>query len=718
MHKDDGTETIIPADYAPPVRRRRRRVPAEEPGARGPGPLAWTFLLLLIGLPLAAVLLTRPVEVTTIPTEARVSIDGAVLAFDERWIALKGPHRISVTAPGYLPWTRDIRVGRPQDDRIEAVLTPMPGALEVSVPDVEMAEVRLAGGDWQSAPARFDGLDAGAYQIEARAPRYKSASAEANVRGLDQTDEFVVELEPAWGTLALTLSPELGEAAMSAELWVDGDLRVAGLGTAETALDLMEGEHRVEIRAPKFAVWQESIQMIAGTSLRVGPVTLLPARATLKVETRPDRANLVLDGVFIGQAPLEFGLGPGDSHSIKAFLDGYKTKETGFSVEPGETRKLVVTLEPEFATVRVSVQPEDAAISILVDGEPVDPSADASTQGLRVSAGQHTLTASAEGYAPASVEMELLAGDVRDVALELMTEAAAAEAERLAAETARAERLASLPESVSGPLDMSFRLIRPHAVTLGSSRREPGRRANERLRDVDLTLPFYIATHEVTNAQFHAFDAAHESGYVGGLSLGGADQPVVNVTWAKAAAFANWMSAQAKLTPVYIIEADEVIGFHPEADGYRLPTEAEWAFVARSGGSEPWRNFPWGMTLPPPLKSGNYADLGAAELVARVLPGYRDGYAVTAPVGSFAPDRYGVYDLGGNVAEWVHDVYVLDPAQGRVLSEPMGEQAGTLHSQRGSSWAHARETELRFAYRGYGSQARNDLGFRLARRVQ
>lgn len=711
MQKDDGTETIIPASYRPPARHRRRRA-GTPPQNRRPGLLAWFFLLLLIAVPLAFVLMTRPLEVVTEPDDALVEVDGPVFEFEGRWLALKGPHTVRVEAEGYRAVEQTVEVGALEDDRVTIVLAPLPGSLEVSVPDAGQAEVRLGDGAWRKAPAFFSEVQPGTYQITARAPRFRGETVEVAVRGRGETERLSLTLAPTWGTLEVMLSPEPSDVIGRAELWVDGGLRLTGLGTESAQIELDEGTRNIEVRAPNFAAWQQEIEMQAGTSLTLAPITLLPARATLEVETRPDRAFLTLDGVAVGQAPLEFGLGSGEGHTLRAEAKGYEPREVEFDVGPGETRRVVLTLEPRFAKVRVKLTPPEARL--WVDGEPVSEKALAAPEGLRLMAGAHAFSAQAEGYAEAGLQVEVQAGETREVTLALLTEAEA----QARAEAERAERIAALPDTVSGPLGMQLRLVRPRPITLGSPRREPGRRANERQREVILERPFYIAIHEVTNAQFKAFAPTHRSGELGGLSLDGPAQPVVNVTWEQAARFANWMSAQAGLTEVYILDGDAITGFHPEADGYRLPTEAEWAFVARSGGVEPWSTYPWGMEMPPPLKFGNYADLNAAELVSRVLSGYRDGYVVSAPVGAFEPNRFGVHDLGGNVSEWVHDVYALDPSGGQIETDPMGTQSGALHSQRGSSWAHGRVTELRFSYRGYGSQGRDDLGFRLARRVQ
>jgi len=101
-----------------------------------------------------------------------------------------------------------------------------------------------------------------------------------------------------------------------------------------------------------------------------------------------------------------------------------------------------------------------------------------------------------------------------------------------------------------------------------------------------------------------------------------------------------------------------------------------------------------------------------------VIPDYDDGYAATAPVGSFAANSSGYFDLGGNVAEWTHDIYTVQPRSDATAVDPAATGDGTLHVIRGSSWKSAAVTELRLAYRDYGEGRRNDLGFRIARYAQ
>jgi len=257
-------------------------------------------------------------------------------------------------------------------------------------------------------------------------------------------------------------------------------------------------------------------------------------------------------------------------------------------------------------------------------------------------------------------------------------------------------------------------LFSPGKFSMGSSRREPGRRANETLRDVTLTRPFYLSTTEVTNAQFKKFDGKHDTGVYEDQKLNGDDQPVAKVTWLEAAAYCNFLSEHDRLPPFYKITDGKVVGINRTATGFRLPTEAEWEWVARTTpGTDAERRFPWGDNFPPPDRSGNYADRAAGHLVGRVIFGYNDNQIVSAPVATFPADPRGLFDIGGNVAEWINDFYEIPPELAQ--TDPMGPDTGEYHVIRGSSWMNGTITELRLTFRDYGTDGRPDLGFRIAR---
>jgi formylglycine-generating enzyme required for sulfatase activity len=261
-----------------------------------------------------------------------------------------------------------------------------------------------------------------------------------------------------------------------------------------------------------------------------------------------------------------------------------------------------------------------------------------------------------------------------------------------------------------------MRRVEPATFSMGASRAEVGRRANEVIVPVTITRPFLIGVHEVTNREFAEYRANHDSGTSLHPSLGADNNPVANISWADAVQYCNWLSQREGRTPAYKAEFGEWVPVYPLTDGYRLPTEAEWVLAIRYGGQKQPSKFSWGTKWPPPEKAGNYADRTALELVPSILPAYDDGYASTARVGSFEANALGIYDGGGNVAEWVNDFYTVPtPGVTKPIVDPTGPDRGTSHVIRGSSWRHAGVSELRLSFRDFSSKPRQDVGFRIAR---
>jgi formylglycine-generating enzyme required for sulfatase activity len=260
-------------------------------------------------------------------------------------------------------------------------------------------------------------------------------------------------------------------------------------------------------------------------------------------------------------------------------------------------------------------------------------------------------------------------------------------------------------------------LVNPGTFAMGSRRGEPGRRPNETERHVQLTRAFYIGAKEVTNRDFRQFSPGHAPAAFSGFELNGDEQPASRITWQDAVRFCNWLSRKEGLPPAYEERGGDFALIEPVGTGYRLPTEAEWAWAARFAAGASNHRFPWGDQTEPPPGSGNYADASAAGIVSSALLSYRDGFPVSAPVGAHAANELGLYDVGGNVAEWIHDRYRIysNSSKAAPAKDPTGPQTGGLRVIRGSSWKHAGETQLRLSYRDYGKEAKEDIGFRIAR---
>ena len=632
-------------------------------------------------------LTAKAVYIETEPSNADVDISGTLkLKLANRHLVRPGAHDLSLSAEGYHPLQERLNVTTEAAQHYIYRLEKLPGHLLIDSGAVTGAEVLLDGVSMGETPLNLRSLSPGEYVVEIRAERYFPLRTQVILEGLDREQRLDAELKPAWAEISFASEPPDAQV-------FSGDKM---LGATPLTAQLLEGRHEVRIKAAGYKVWQDSITVAAGEPQAVTGIRLEPADATLFLASSPARANATVNGNFLGLTPLEVPLTPGEATQIRLFKQGYKPAARSVTAQSGEQKRLSVNLEPELVPVVVRVEPEDA--KLFVDGAP----AGEGNRTLQLSTKKHQIEVRKQGYVDYRTDLTPHVGVDHELVVRL--------------KTVKQAKLESLKPIVTAPSGQTLKLFYPGAVTMGASRREPGRRANETIRSVKLTRPFYLALAEVTNREYRMFDKGFSSGAVRGNSLNGDTQPAANLTWEQAAGYCNWLSKEESLTPFYMEEDGRITGFDKAADGYRLPTEAEWAWAARTTNTGEILKFPWGAEMPPAKNSGNYADRKAAALFGRIIGNYDDGYAVSAPVGSFTPNDKGLFDLGGNVAEWVNDFYdVVVSVGGKVELDPMGPASGEFHVIRGSSWAHGAITGLRLSYRDYGSKSREDVGFRIAR---
>ncbi len=239
---------------------------------------------------------------------------------------------------------------------------------------------------------------------------------------------------------------------------------------------------------------------------------------------------------------------------------------------------------------------------------------------------------------------------------------------------------------------------------------------------------FYLAKYEVTVAEFQAFIEANpayqtdaeKEGYswkytdkweqMTGINwrhdAAGElrpptdfNHPVLHVSWNDAMAYCAWRSKKT-------------------GQNYRLPTEAEWEYAAGNGTRH--TKYSWGNAAPSGKNGGNVADESKrpADGVgwATKFDGFNDGYWFTAPVGSYNPNDFGLYDMTGNVWEWCSDWYSADYYKNSPSVNPSGPASGSDRVARGGSWSNVSQN-CRPANR-YVSAPGNRydvVGFRLAR---
>jgi formylglycine-generating enzyme required for sulfatase activity len=649
------------------------------------------FVLLL--LVVAFVLLATPVSVRITPEPERYSLRGfpPAISVGERQLVLPGSYTVTAGLTGYRPLQQTIEVPSGGLQSFELQLEELPG--QVSIELQPAVPFRLFVND---AAVLADGrqpaeIPGGTHRLRIETERYLPVEETLVVAGKGEAQQVAYVLQPAWASVRIDSQPP------GATVEVDGE--PAGVTPLET--ELLQGERRLVLKLEKYQDLTLPLQVVAGTDLAPDTLQLQPADGRVVLGSDPAGASVSVGGVFHGTTPVTLSLASGVEHALRLTKPGYRHFDKQLQLAADEEQTLDARLQPQYGIVFVTAQPADATLQ--VDGR----DAGKATQRLQLTTRSHTLVISKPGYASQTVTVTPRTGTSQNVDVTLVT-----------AEQARTRKQAmAMPAVKTSVAGQQLRLIRPQgSFRMGASRREAGRRANESVRQVQLVRPFYLAAREVTNAEYRQFSPAHSSGSAEGVSLNADSQPVVNVSWEAAARYCNWLSGREGLPPAYTESNGRLQPVSPMSTGYRLPGEAEWAYVARKHTQKSEQRYPWSGSFPPTNLAGNFADASISDTLANTVPDYNDGHRVSAPVGGFAARPAGFHDLGGNVAEWMHDYYAVYPGEAsKTVTDPLGPVSGEHHVVRDSSWRQGTITELRLSYRDYSRAARPDLGFRIAR---
>jgi formylglycine-generating enzyme required for sulfatase activity len=679
--KSTHNQTIQPAAFEPaaPV--------STEPKFRIK-PLQATVagVLLCSALILLYLFSARSLFITTSPADAQVSIDGLTFKVGDHYLILSGEHEIQARAVGYYNYQQTLDITQQQTQQAHLELRRLPGHLTIT--SNTAATVLIDGEVVGDTGERIEAIAAGPHKLTLQAERYQPLEQDLEVEGRDTHQQLNVELLPAWGTVALASTPS------GAELFVDD----VSVGSTPINAEILEGKHRLRLKLAGHKAWQQSIKVKAEANYELPSVNLIKADGLVMVRSKPSDASVTVNGSYRGRTPIELALPPGQQVKVTLFKDGYAPKHRQITARSGEEKQLAINLAPDLGEIVIRATPADALL--YVDGRLMG----RADQSLTLPARNHKIRISKKGYAD-HVQTVLPRPELaQQLPIKLLT--------------LEQERWKNTPRTITTKTGQSLKLFRPRQTfTLGASRREQGRRANEVLRDVRLDRAFYLATTETTNAQFRQFEKFHSSSHVKGNSLNGENYPAVHLSWQKAALFCNWLSEKEKLPPFYTLEDGVVNGFDSNSNGYRLPTEAEWAWAAREQDGAMLK-YAWGKTMPPSANAGNYADRSAAAILGNIIATYDDSFIVSSPVGKFGANHKGLADMSGNVAEWINDLYGMKTGLSlKTEVDPLGPEKGDHRVIRGSSWAHGTVTELRYSFRDYGNDPRNDVGFRLARYV-
>ncbi len=521
---------------------------------------------------------------------------------------------------------------------------------------------------------------------------------EATVEVLAEANTQLVPEYAEVGTLSYdlpagaraTVTPVAGSgAALPAEL----SAALRGAGRVE---HVPTGRYEVGLVGVASGDESFSVSLARGQTVSVAPRV-----GALRIESTPSGATVTLAGRQVGTTPVTlYDLAPGQV-SYRLALADYEDATGSATVVAGRVASATVTMPEPTGSLRIVTTP--AGAEVYVDGR---------------RRGTTPITIEAVEPGSRQIELRLDGYEAREFRQTVAAGRTASRTETLVAEE---------PE-----WSLHTILVQGGSFQMGSA---SGGDSDERPVRTVTVDSFRMTTTEVTVASFRRFVDAigyrttAESGAGGYVWTGSRweqksdahwrnpyfsqddDHPVVLVSWYDAVTYANWLSEQDGLTPAYRIEGTNVT-WNRSANGWRLPTEAEWEYAARGGTQSRGYTYAGTSTAQSLSLFANFADRNTDFSWSD--SSQDDGHDRTAPAGRYRPNELGLYDMSGNVWEWVWDWYD-DSYPSTSERNPMGPSSGERRVLRGGSWVINVDVNLRVANRGgnYPSNSYVINGFRL-----
>ncbi len=638
-------------------------------------------ILLIAAAPIVLVFTARAFELQATPERAAATSSlrrssGALLIMGNRVLLFSAVGGVQVAARGYAPKLVELAKAGGQQ-LIEVALEPLPGRVVVGVDSASHFELLVDGDALGGAPVTELELQPGAHRINIRGGWILPIEELIDVAGYGEQQQFRFTTEPSGSTFAVWVRP--GEA----EIVLNGV--PVGRGAAHAhAVPL--GLHEVEVRLPGYHSARRQFTAVPDSLADLGLIELAPKDATLTLRSAPERAAVLVDGQFVGNTPLQVELAALRTHNLTIRKFGHEVLHSQIRPGPGEALERTFHLGGRGFDAEVSA---DLAARVTVNG--IDRGTTPTR--IRVRAGDR-IGVVREGYQTQSVVVAAVGGPERNYAFKMMLP------EEWAFQQAPAEI-----RTVDGSVLRKFPAVRFRPWLA-----ERPERGVEKV----LTRAFYIGRRELDYDAFRAFDPVP---IPAGLS---GQHPVANVTWKRAAEFCNWLSRREGLAPVYEFDGrGELRLVVSSALGYRLPTEAEWEAVSGYdfNSKRPVGPYPWGEAATIPRGFANFAGREARHLGGLFLADHADNHAQVAPTGTYPANFNGLYDLTGNLAEWVTDYYAPVPSavDDGPLMDPIGPARGFDHVVKGSSFRSYELAALTSGHRTFVTTSSDAVGFRIAK---
>jgi hypothetical protein len=455
-----------------------------------------SFLLLIIAA--WFVFSARQITIHIEPQPDQISISGSLIAprFGGHYLLRPGMYNLHATKECYFAFEQPFEVGTDKSQAVRFQMERLPGRISLQAhrsgePAVVLngARIIIDGQEVGITPVSNLEVKAGRRVLEIQADNYQDIKTEVQIVGCPEEQSFDFALIPGWSDVFISSIPE------GAVVSIDGK----PAGNTPLKIELQEGNYRLQISAGGFKTWQTQLAVGPNQPQSIKDIRLQAADGTLALQTQPSGANVTIDQKFIGKTPLKVQLSANTPHEIRISKAGYEKVSRRFQVSTGKLKTLAVDLKPIMGIIRFAVEPADA--QLVLDGK----NQGKVPQELKLVAVSHQMEIIKKGYKPYRTRITPRPGYPQEIKITLNS-------------------LKSKPTGPAGvitaPNGYALKLIRPGPFTMGSSRREQGRRTNETLRKITLQRPFYMGEREVTN-QRTAFITGRSSRCSGDMGAGG-----------------------------------------------------------------------------------------------------------------------------------------------------------------------------------------------------
>ena len=449
---------------------------------------------------------------------------------------------------------------------------------------------------------------------------------------------------------------------------------------------LVPGEYNLKVLSEEFLKFEKKFNLGSKDTSKEFLVELKKKdenKVKFEIKTTPRAAQIFIDGEFVGDSPVSINLNK-ISQRIEIAKIGYDS--VIFPLEKIKDLSLLdVNLNPELGEVEFLSEPK-AEVFINKKYIGVTPII------LKLQTVKQDYELIKENYRSIKGSITPNSDRKLKISRSLLTEKEAL--------------IKDARKNLTNTVGISFELISPSNVVVGSYPDEIRRKRNETIKNVQLSRHFIVSKFLITESQFFLSK---------GSGSGSKELPIRNISWEEAAEFCNWLSKKEGYKPFYLFKENGSYELNVNSTGYRLLTEAEWEYVARGSAR---KIYPWGNEQEISEAVGNFADESLNGEVNFYIKNYYDDYKERSPIDAFLPNEKGLHDLGGNLSEWVTDFYSEDLISSKeVLKNYLGPEFGNSHVVKGSNYLSSSYHELGYSFRNNGEVASDVVGFRIARWV-